>query len=146
MEDLLYEGKHNDFLRASVMCPNDINPITDYEYTPLHYAASIGLLTLVKELVTYECVPVDIQTQENRHTPLHLASSRGHLDVVQFLIAQGADLHLIDSEGGGALHYAAAGRQGVRNRDVIEYLVARGADIKKNYRSEYVYVRCCCYC
>lgn len=131
MEDLLYEGKNHDFLMASVMYPNDSNPITDYEYTPIHYAASIGLLTLVKELVNHEHVPVDIQTQENRHTPLHLASSRGHLDVVQFLIEQGADPRLVDSEEGGALHYAAAGRQGVRNRDVIEYLVARGADIKK---------------
>jgi hypothetical protein len=131
MEDLLYEGKNNDFLMASMMCPNDSNPITDYEYTPIHYAASIGLLTLVKELVNHEHVPVDIQTQENRHTPLHLASSRGHLDVVQFLIEQGADPRLVDSEEGGALHYAAAGRQGVRNRDVIEYLVERGADFKK---------------
>ncbi len=126
MEDLLYEGKNNDFLMASMMYPNDSNPITDYEYTPIHYAASIGLLTLVKELVNHEHVPVDIQTQESRHTPLHLASSRGHLDVVQFLVEQGADPNLTDHGGGNALHYAAAGRQGEMNRDVIEYLVEKG--------------------
>ena len=135
MEDLLYKGKNNDFLMASMMCPNDSNPITDYEYTPIHYAASIGLLTLVKELVSHEHVPVDIQTRNKKNTPLHLASSRGHLDVVEFLVEQGADPNLADSKGSSALHYAAAGRQGEMNRDVIEYLVARGADFKKKKKN-----------
>ena len=126
MEDLLYKGKNNDFLMASMMYPNDSNPISDYEYTPIHYAASIGLLTLVKELVSHEHVPVDIQTRNKKNTPLHLASSRGHLDVVEFLVDHGADPNLTDHGGGNALHYAAAGRQGEMNRDVIEYLVEKG--------------------
>lgn len=47
---------------------------------------------LVKELIEYEEIPVDIQTQNYKNTALHLASSRGHLDVVEFLLEKGADL------------------------------------------------------
>jgi len=125
MEGVLDEGKKHDFLTASITCPNDSNPTTEYEYTPLHYAASKGILPLVKELVEGRGISVDIQTEESRNAPLHLASSRGHLDVVRFLAAQGADLKLTDRGGGTALHYAAAGRQGEMNRDIVEYLVGQ---------------------
>lgn len=131
MEDVLSEGAKHDFLTKSIVCPNDNNPATDYEYTPLHYVAARGLLTLVKELVTYEKIPVNIQTKGNKNTPLHLAASRGEVDVVEFLLAQGADPNLVDDEESSALHYAAAGRDGEMNREVIECLVKNGADIKK---------------
>lgn len=131
MERLLNEGGKNNFLTTSITCPNDSTPATEYEYTPLHYAAARGLLALVKELVEQRNVPVDIQTQDNKSTPLHLAASRGHLDVVRLLVDRDANPDITDSEGGGVLHYAAAGRKGEMNRDVIEYLVAKGADFKK---------------
>ena len=130
-EDVLFEGRTNNFLIQSILYPKDDNPDIDWEYTPLHYVAAKGILSLVKELVLCEEVLVDIKTQNNKSTPLHFASSRGHLDVVQFLIEKGADPNLMDAETGNALHYAAAGRRGAMNRDVIEYLETRGADIKK---------------
>jgi len=128
MDQVLNQGAKSDFLEASIMYPNDNNPATTYEYTPLHYAAARGLLALVRELVEQQGISADIQTYNNKSAPLHLASSRGHLDVVQFLVDQGANLELTDSEGGTALHYAAAGRRGEINRDVIEHLVSKGAD------------------
>jgi hypothetical protein len=81
---------------------------------------------LVKELVTCEEIPIDIQTTSKQNTPLHLAASRGHLDVVQFLAEQGANLALTDRKGGNALHYAASGINGEISREIIEYLVSRG--------------------
>jgi hypothetical protein len=131
MDKILDDGAKLNFLTASITCPNDSNPATTYEYTPLHYAAAKGDLAIVKELVEQRSISVDIRTQEDNSTPLHLAASRGHLDVVEFLVTQGANPNITDSEGGSALHYAAAGRKGEMNRDVIEYLVAKGADFKK---------------
>ena len=131
VEDILIAGKKHDFLMRSIVCPNDSNPDTEYEYTPLHYAASRGILSLVKELVVCEKVPADIQTTNKQNTPLHLAASRGHLDVVQFLVEQGANPNLLDSKGGSTLHYAAAGNHGEMARDIIYYLVKKDTDFKK---------------
>jgi ankyrin repeat protein len=135
VEKVLIEGKKCDFLIKSIVCPNDSNSTAEYEYTPLHYAAARGILSLVRNLVIDKQVSVDIQTQNKKNTPLHLASSRGYLDIVECLIKYGADLNLPDSKGGSALHYAAAGKKGEMNRDVIEYLVAGGADFKKKVPS-----------
>jgi uncharacterized protein YcgI (DUF1989 family) len=44
MEKLLDEGAENNWLTASITCPNDSNPAAEYEYTPLHYAAAKDLL------------------------------------------------------------------------------------------------------
>lgn len=104
VEKLLDTGAKSGFLTTSITCPNDSNPTTEYEYTPLHYAAAKGLIKLVKELVEQQNVPVNIQTHNSKSTPLHLAASRGHVDVVKFLVDQGADPSIIDSEGGSALH------------------------------------------
>jgi hypothetical protein len=136
MNLLLDQGVEHAFLSLSITYPNDSNPTTPYEYTPLHYAAARGLLTLVRKMIEHYEVPVEIQTHVNKNTPLHLAASRGHLDVVMFLVCQGADPNNTDSEGGSALHYAAAGRCGEMSRDVIEYLVASGAVLKKSPRIE----------
>jgi Ankyrin repeats (3 copies)/Ankyrin repeat len=135
MKQLIEEDTGNKFLTASITCPNDSNPATAYEYTPLHYAAARGILALVEVLVKQQNIPVDLQTQGNENTPLHLAASRGHLNVVQFLVDQGADPKLTDRDEGSALHYAAAGKQGEMSRDVIEYLVKRGADLKSSAKN-----------
>ncbi len=131
MEEVLTEGKKHDFLERSIVSPNDSNPTTEYEYTPLHYAASRGILSLVKELVSCEKVPINIQTQNKKSTPLHLASSRGHLEVVEYLAENGADLNCVDYQENSALHYAAAGNYGEMARDIVHYLVGKGADFKK---------------
>ena len=136
MDLLLDQGTKYAFLSLSITYPNDSNPTTPYEYTPLHYAAARGLLALVRKMIEHCGVPVEIQTHVNKNTPLHLAASRGHLDVVMFLVCQGADLNNTDGEGGSALHYTAAGRCGEIGRDVIEYLVASGAVLKKSPRIE----------
>jgi Ankyrin repeats (3 copies) len=135
MKQLIEEGAENKFLTASITYLNDSNPATEYEYTPLHYAAARGLLALVEALVKQQNIPVDLPTQGNKNTPLHLAASRGHLNVVQFLADQGADPELTDSDEGNVLHYAAAGKQGEMSRDVIEYLVKRGADLKSSAKN-----------
>lgn len=131
VEEVLAEGAEHNFLERSIVCPNDSNPDTEYEYTPLHYAASRGILSLVKELVVYEKVPVDIQTTGKHNTPLHLAASRGHLDIVQFLVEKGANPNLVDYQENSVVHYAATGNYGEMARDIIHYLVEGGADFKK---------------
>jgi hypothetical protein len=136
MNLLLDQGAEHTFLNLSITYPNDSNPTTPYEYTPLHYAAARGLLALVRKMIEHYEVPVGIQTCVNKNTPLHLAASRGQLDVVMFLVCQGADPNDTDGEGGSALHYAAAGRCGETSRDVVEYLAASGAVLRKSSRIE----------
>jgi len=124
MEHVLDEGEKNDFLAASIVWPNDSNPNTQYEYTPLHYAAARGLLELVRELVEKRNVGADLPTNGKKNTPLHMAAAGGHLDIVAYLVQQGkVEISKTDHQGASALHYAAAGKYGENNRDVIKYLV-----------------------
>ena len=134
-EDILFEGRKHNFLTKSIACPSDGNPDFEYEYTPLHYAAATGIRSIVLELVGYENIPVNIQTQNKKNTALHLASSRSHLDVVEYLLEQGADPNLLDYQGTTTLHYAAAGNYGEMARDIIHCLVKKGADFKKTISS-----------
>lgn len=136
MDLVLDQGAEHAFLSLSITYPNDSNPTTPYEYTPLHYAAARGLVALVRKMIEHYKVPVAVQTRVNKNTPLHLAASRGQLDVVMFLVCQGADPNDTDGEGGSALHYAAAGRCGETSRDVVEYLAASGAVLRESSRVE----------
>ena len=135
MGHIFYEGRERNFLTQTIIYPSDGNPNFEYEYTPLHYVAAKGILFLVKELIEYENVPVDIQTKNYKNTALHLAASRGHLDVVEFLLERGANPELLDHRGGGVLHYAATGDNGEMARDIIHCLIKKGANFKKTVRS-----------
>ena len=53
-----------------------------------------------------------------------MAANNGHLNVVEYLVDQGANIHVLND----ALRYAA--RNGHLN--VVEYLVNQGADIHAN--------------
>jgi hypothetical protein len=56
--------------------------------TPLHYAASCGLRSIVKVLVTEQMQDVNSRCFDDGLTPLHLASRTGHVEVTHFLLKQ----------------------------------------------------------
>lgn len=118
---ILELGRQHQYLEQCVAWEDDV-------YTPLHYAAQAGKLTVVKELIEQLEICVDIKTDNYQRTPLHLAALEGHKDVVSFLVKQKADWRATDKDGSNALHYAASGTEGKANTAVVQYLIEKGAD------------------
>ena len=75
----------------------DVNALSMWDYTTLHYAAISSDAKTAKVLITNKA-NINAKT-ENGFTPLHLASTSGNLEVLKVLIESGANLTLQDSEG-----------------------------------------------
>lgn len=74
-----------------------------------HQAVFDGDVTKVKFLLKYaQGTPID-RPNKNGLTALQQSCFDGNLELVNFLLEQGADLSLVDSEGRTALHFAALG-------------------------------------
>ena len=114
----------------------DVNGKSTFaEYVPLHYAAQVGSLPLVRFLLNSGAA-VDTQCHLeqcgtfNGWNSLHFASDNGHLDVVATLLEFGATIDHPNSNGDTALSIAAERGQW----DVVRWLVAAGANIHATRR------------
>ena len=93
----------------------------DHGFSPLHWAAKEGHLTLVTQLIQ-RGARVNA-TNMGDDTPLHLAAAHGHLDIVRVLLKNKADINFVNEHGNTALHYACFwGYTGI-----AEELVSHGA-------------------
>ncbi|XP_047967575.1 ankyrin-1-like isoform X2 [Salvia hispanica] len=90
----------------------------------LHYAAEIGHLEICKFLIKTVKVYIDALTYK-RDTPLAEAVKGGHIKVVEFLIKQGANDNLPNTEGLTAMHYALL----KDDRKVVDKLLLHGTFI-----------------
>lgn len=109
----------------------DLNQRDMKSWTPLHWAASDGLLLMCKKLCDYKAFP-NAKDQFGA-TPLHLAAFNGHRDVVEYICGKVGPTN-VDAHNNFAatpLHYAAQrGRLGC-----IEALVLAKADLAAEDRS-----------
>jgi hypothetical protein len=71
-----------------------IDAMDSVGWTPLHFACTGGLVSLIKLLLENGANP-NAQNREHR-TPLHIACAHGDAQVVAMLVAHGADYHLRD--------------------------------------------------
>jgi len=100
-------------------------------------AAEYGDVEDVKYFVEEKGVSVNVvktyYLNETFETPLHLAmvtlkNPTSIVKIVQYLLAQGANIHAINTEGNTPLHYAAVFGSPV---EVFRILVSYGADVNK---------------
>ncbi len=97
----------------------------DYEYTPLMVAAASGLTAMTKKLIEWGAEP---DQQVDDKTALMLAVSYGHKDVVMFLIEQGANVHLRNSEDFTILMLTVLGYNKEVATLLMEYLKSKNPD------------------
>ena len=93
--------------------------------SPLYHAASWGLQSIVKFLVTEHSQDVDAPSPTDGATPLHQASGNGHIHVARFLLKRGADVSAQDKVGSTPLHLASFKGQ----VEVVRMLIKYGADV-----------------
>ena len=101
----------------------------DGEYTPLHYAATRGLLKVVQRLLELNA-EVNSCTRL-KSTPLLLASQSGYTDVVQLLLDHKADVHACDDDGDTTLHCATFGS----HPEIVRILLKHNLEV--NSRNKY---------
>ena len=92
---------------------------------PLHWAACLGRVNVVRELVN-DGTGINAR-DENGQTPLHWAAGKGHLDVAKLLVDNKAEINTTNRFGDTPLH--SASWHG--HPDVVKFLVENKAHINK---------------
>lgn len=75
-------------------------------------------LLLNNSIINYRC-------EESGASALMIAARKGHEEIVEILLANGADVHLIDRHGDNALFYAV----GSNNETTLKLLLCTGVDV-----------------
>ncbi|XP_055306165.1 alpha-latrocrustotoxin-Lt1a-like [Sitodiplosis mosellana] len=97
--------------------------------TPVHIAAKLGFLYIIKLLLDYGGVNVNI-LDSNSSTPLHEAAEYESWSIAETLIYRGAKINAKDVQARTPLHYAISGGNFDPGRiEFIEFLIGHGADI-----------------
>ncbi|KAK7818407.1 ankyrin repeat-containing protein [Quercus suber] len=101
------EGRKNmNALHAAVMDKCKPTQADDSGWIPLHYAAHLGDVELVK-LFLEKDTSLAYMTEEKGMSALHISANKGHVDVMDTLIKRCPDTcELLDNKGRTALHYA----------------------------------------
>ena len=101
----------------------DVNSQGNEGDTPLHIAAMLGHVDVIKCLIEARCDPLCKNVYGN--TPAHLAALNGHLPALKYFIEQMKfDLSITNEEGQMVIHYACC----IKNIDIVQYLVEECSD------------------
>ena len=106
----------------------DVDAKDAYGYTPQHYAAWTGHVSVVAALIA---AGADVNVKDNDgRTPLYFA---GHAAVISTLLAAGADANEKDDDGRTPLHFAGSLERFfiviAAGADVVAPLIAGGANV-----------------
>lgn len=92
--------------------------------SPIHYATAVRNKKIV-ELLVYNDISLANEETGDGEAPLDFAVSVEDLDITIFLLAAGADVKHVNTDGNTALHLA----MGCYSKEMIEALIAFGADL-----------------
>lgn len=81
---------------------NAINELDEEGLAPLHYAAKINCIGLVRFLITNEC-QINIKTKLNQ-TAMHFSCRNSNKTIISLLISNGASIIMQDNDGDTPLH------------------------------------------
>ncbi|MBX9831266.1 ankyrin repeat domain-containing protein [Candidatus Babeliales bacterium] len=96
------------------------DPVYQSQY-PVHCAALLNDLVILKYRVLLRCKPVDIYDGKG-NTPLMLAVQFGNYECVEFLLKYGADATQQNSFGMTPLHFAALKKNAICIRLLVNHL------------------------
>ncbi|KAK7873164.1 hypothetical protein R5R35_006384 [Gryllus longicercus] len=91
---------------------------------PVHVCAKNGSLLSLDCLEKFGC-DMNLRGGDKNSTPLHFAAESGHLDCIEFLIRNGVDKEVIDSENCTALMLAAKNC----HFECVKFLLERGVPL-----------------
>ncbi len=94
--------------------------------TPLHFAASRGLASLVKKILDTGTVNVDVY-DGHCNTALHHAGRGSETETCKVLLEMGASLEVLNANGESPMHLAAE----VNNVEVLEIFLKAGFGKRK---------------
>ncbi len=119
--DLAVANGHYEL--AGALLTKAIDENSQLYFTPLHWAAWTGKLSIVERLLAAGAW-VD-KPDLSRSTALHYAAFSGHTAIVDILLAAGASVTATDLSGNTALHKAAHSSEA----SITEKLLRAGAEI-----------------
>lgn len=94
-------GGHESLAKSLIERGADVNKTG---WTPLHYAATKGHISIIKLLLTHYAY-IDAESP-NKTTPLMMAAMYGTFEAVKLLIEEGADVSLKNEQGLTAFDFA----------------------------------------
>jgi hypothetical protein len=115
---------HEAVVKRAISQGEDLNAVSEHEWTPLHFAAE-GASARTAGLLIENGADPNVFT-DYLYTPLHLAAQRNSADVARVLVEHGAHVDTVDWFSLTPLHYAAR----AQNEELVDYLLRRGAAVK----------------
>jgi hypothetical protein len=108
----------------------EVDSQTILKTPPLYYAASFGMVSVVKLLLSDTPMSdIDVKGGRASATPLHVACFRGQAKVVKLLLEAGADPNTTNFKGESCLYWA-------RNHGALEDMEIEGLLLKYGARDE----------
>ncbi len=126
-------NEHTELVSLLLKTQIDVNIQDKKGRTPLHEAANMGFLKIIKDLISAGA-KVNVQDRYGM-TPLMDAVKNGYVKTASILLKHGANPSLQDKKGNTALHYAilAPGR----NLELVKTLVEYGSPLSvRNEKGE----------
>ena len=133
---LHYACQYGDFesLKILIDTKANINAFSNNQRTPLHLAAKMNRIEIVKYLTDKILsqkggMNTKFLNAKDDHgcTPSHLAAKEGNKECLEILLTKGADLYAVDLCGWNILHYASFHAR----KDTIRFICKYDADYDK---------------
>ncbi|MBR9984197.1 MAG: ankyrin repeat domain-containing protein [Wolbachia endosymbiont of Homalodisca vitripennis] len=122
--------KDSRILDALLKCEGiSLLPEMTTQHTLLHSCALAGQkLETFKDVLELRRVDINVQDREQGYTPLHVAAERDRGQIVELLIANGADINIVDKLGEPPLFYALEHSQANQSSKAIVNQIAKQED------------------